>query len=137
MTSFLRLEEQDYSIKIDKDKPEQSTEREYQAYTVLGTQDFLDDESCPRTRLEDDWRTHAKTVQIGSSKRFYVKTGRTGRLFNPLGLYDDGFKKQKLRHASKPNWRMRETTEKVFRQYLEFLKTKNPAYLHNAERSVL
>jgi hypothetical protein len=39
-----------------------------------------------------------------------------------------------MRHAGRPEWEFKETTKQVFDKYINFLKTKNVAWLNNAER---
>jgi len=49
-------------------------------------------------------------------------------------MYSEGMAKKQLRHAGRPEWEFKETNEQVFTKYIKFLKTKNTAWLNNAER---
>jgi len=79
---------------------------------------------------------YAIKLEIGTRIKYYVKRGRHGRLFNPIGLYSEGQSKKQLRHAGRPEWTFSECNERVFSYYIEFLKTRNAAWLNNAEREV-
>jgi hypothetical protein len=49
-------------------------------------------------------------------------------------MYSEGTAKKQMRHAGKPEWEFKETNEVVFNKYINFLRTKNIAWLNNAER---
>ena len=103
------------------------------AYTLLDTRDTLDQDDYPISAKEDSDKTHAKVVLNGTSIRYYVKKNKFNRLYNPIG--NPNIKAS--RHNSRDTWVMKKVIKPVFDQYLEFLKTKNLAYLTNAERSIL
>jgi hypothetical protein len=122
---------------LDPNKDMEDDNRICKNYTLKGKEDFLDTDQFPCVQNEEDIRTHAKLVQIDKSTRYYVKMGKTGRLFDPMGLFDEGQQLKQMRHAARPHWSFRQTSEKVFDLYTSYLKTKNPAHLHNAEREIL
>jgi hypothetical protein len=124
-------------FKINKDVPIESNVRDVLSYTIAGKEEYLDTFSYPRIQHENSQLVHAKCVHVGNSVRYFVKITSTGRIFNPIGMYDESQRLRESRHAGKPNWTWRQTTEEVFMLYLEFLKTKNPAHLLNAERKIL
>jgi hypothetical protein len=68
--------------------------------------------------------------------KYYVKRGAHGRLFNPVAVIDDDPRHLRRRIGS-TEWVFREVNQKVFMLYLNFLKTKNQAYLRNAQREVV
>ena len=119
----------------DVQKPAEEELQEQQAffYTIFGKHDWLDDEGFPRLDVEGA-DTYAKSMTGNERTKFFVKRGRHGRLYNPIGLYSEGTANKQLRHAGKPEWEFREATEKTFNFYIKFLKTKNSAWLSNAER---
>lgn len=127
----------DSMFQIDPNREPIVEDRKVKCYTVKGKEDYLDPDNYPITNIESDIRTHAKLVTIGNTRRYYVKRSKTGRLFNPLGLFDENQQLKQMRHASKPQWEMKMTNQKVFSNYIEFLKTRNEAYLRNAEREEL
>jgi hypothetical protein len=122
---------------IDSEQEELDNNRKVIAFTINGKADYYDTEDYPIVEDENDIRCHAKIVQVGDSYRYFVKVGKTGRLYNPIGLFDENQQNKQMRHAARPQWQMRQTKKKVFEYYLEFLKTKNPSWLHNAEREVV
>lgn len=96
--------------------------RRVASYTNLG--------AASKEGSEDE---HARQVSIGKSNRYYAKVGPTGRLFNPFGNYEEFESKSRRKNRKKP-FELREVTQRVFDFYLQFLKTKNKAWLTNAER---
>jgi len=127
---------------INKDKEIVSDESSLSVYTFKGHEDFLGDEDFPMLDLDDAEEAfvsadaHAIKTVVGIRTRYFVKRGKHGKLFNPIGLYSEGSQYKRERHAGKPAWEIRETTKKIFTYYIKFLRSKNVAWLHNAEREV-
>lgn len=96
--------------------------RRVASYTNLG--------ASSKEGSEDE---HARQVSIGKANRYYAKVGPTGRLFNPFGSYEE-FESKSRRKSRKKPFELKEVTQRVFEFYLQFLKTKNKAWLTNAER---
>jgi hypothetical protein len=96
--------------------------REALAFTIMGYE-------VP----EKDPKAYCKIVRVNDTISYWVLRGPNGKLFNPYGLYEETEIIKRRTAAQKP-FVMRETTEKMFRHYLQFLKSKNPAWLINAER---
>ena len=84
---------------------------------------------------EDGPATYAKKVVYGLKAKYFVKINRQGHCFNPLGIYEIG-KSRSNPKLGERDFRFREVSLQVFDFYLEFLKTKNNAYLLNAQRSL-
>ena len=132
------------NFKIHKDKPsETETDVTHEdvgtlLYTAFGKQDWLDEGGFPRADLEgfDPAQVHAKAVKGDERTKFYVKTGRHGKFFDPAGLYSEGTEYKQKRHAGKPEWELKNVSQKAFDFYINFLKTKNTAWLRNAERAI-
>ena len=101
-------------------------------YTVSGSHDFIDDLSDKKA--EDRHEAHAKFSPDGGKIKFFAKIGKHGRLYNPIGMYSEGTSARNVKHAGRPEWVFRQVTKKVFDYYIQFLKTKNAAWLSNAER---
>ena len=118
---------------VQKPAEEELQEQEAFFYTIFGKHDWLDDEGFPRIN-EETPDAYAKSISGNSETKFFVKRGRYGKLYNPIGLYSEGTANKQLRHAGKPEWEFKKETEKVFNFYINFLKTKNSAWLNNAER---
>jgi len=78
---------------------------------------------------------YAKSVKSHNTYRYFIKCGRDG-FYNPTGMYDEN------RHAKKQRagvdlYKFMEVGYKTFMFYLNFLKTRNPAWLKNANREVI
>ena len=109
--------------------------RTVECYTVLGSQEFFDDDEKPRTSNED--KALAKSVCVGNkTPRFYIKTGTYGKIYNPIGLYSEGHSEKFLAKIGRKQYEFKEVNQRVFDMYVAFLKTKNLAWLNNAEREL-
>ena len=117
-------------------------------YTMHGTGDFVDEDGFSilrdkksrnnfneKTVIKAEQRPNAfaKKVTINGKSRFFVKQGRNGKFFNPLALIPSD-SKQYIRTHGKDEWNYYEVNNKVFKMYLNYLKTKNNAWLVSAER---
>ena len=115
---------------------EENNDSSTEVFTIYGKQEFQDSKGFPRLEEsnEDHADAYAKKIAVGRRTKYYVKRGRYGRLYNPIGLYSEGTARKQMRHAGRPEWEFKETTKQVFDKYINFLKTKNVAWLNNAER---
>jgi|TARA_R100000152_G_C6639631_1_gene84659 hypothetical protein len=116
----------------------QSADNDTLLYTFYGKHEWLDDEGFPRLSNNsfDPSQVHAKILDTGSRKKYYIRTGKYGKPFNPIGLYSEGTEYKQRNHAGKPEWELKPVAEKAFGFYINFLKTKNIAWLRNAEREL-
>tara|TARA_R110000765_G_scaffold142442_2_gene243664 strand:- start:610 stop:990 length:381 start_codon:yes stop_codon:yes gene_type:complete len=121
--------------KIKEDKAEDKS-RTVDVFTISGKETDKDLEGFPRLDPEqqDHYDAYAKRITLGKRVKYYVKRGRYGKLYNPIGMYSEGTAKKQMRHAGRPEWEFKETNETVFNKYINFLRTKNIAWLNNAER---
>jgi len=82
-------------------------------------------------------KCYAKKVTIelegGIKDKFYIKYDDKGFMYDPWGLYTEGAEDKKL-YGDKPTWAFRRTGKKSFYYYLDYLRTRNKAWLRNAER---
>ena len=77
------------------------------------------DENSNIQVAEDSKKVLARKIQRDDgSVKYSIKLDNSARLFNPGSIFKD-------------------VSEKTFSMYLKFLKTKNTAYLHNAEREMM
>lgn len=104
-------------------------------YTILGQHDFLDSDNNPSCH-EDSPHVCAKKITNNTKSRFYIKTGIYGKIYNPIGLYSEGTANKMLAKVGKKAWEYKEVNSKVFDMYTSFLRTKNIAWLNNAEREL-
>ena len=102
-------------------------------YTMFGKHEWVDDGGFPRMDSENV-DTFAKSITDEDKNKFFAKRGRYGKLFNPIGIYSEGTAGKQMRHAGRHEWQFKEVSKKTFDFYIRFLKTKNSAWLHNAER---
>jgi hypothetical protein len=124
---------------INQDKKVSEPTREETVYTMKGDEDYLNNGGYPcldiaMDEAQQNDKAYAIKVCIDEKETYYAKLGTYGRLFNPVGLYSEGTSSQDLKHAGRPRWMLQEVDKKVFDFYVDFLRTKNPSYLHNAER---
>jgi hypothetical protein len=79
-----------------------------------------------------------KTVDTdeGELTYYFIKVDSTGFLFDPWGHYSEGTQAKQSRQSGKPMWNFHKVAKDCFNFYLQFLKTRNKAYLVNAEREV-
>lgn len=120
------------SFIVDKSKTTTKEKAEDSYYTFFGSEDYLDDDGCTRQKTEQN-NTFAK-VQSG---KYYVKTGLDNRLYNPIGMFSEGQHSKVLSKIGKNEFNFKRVNSKVFNLYLTFLKTKNLAWLNNANRELL
>lgn len=103
-------------------------------YTIMGDHDYLDEAKNPLAKTDND-KVVAKKL-VNTKTRYFVKAGPYGKLFNPIGLYSEGLGNRFVAKSGKNLWSFKEVNNKVFDLYVSFLKTKNTAWLTNAEREM-
>lgn len=122
----------DINMFIQDNKPDTRT---VECFTVLGDQTYFD--SKDRPRIDDEDKALAKSVIINNKPpKFYIKTGTYGKIYNPIGLYTEGHSQKFLAKIGKKQFDYKEVNQRVFDMYITFLKTKNLAWLNNAEREM-
>jgi len=121
----------DFFIKQKEETLDKSTE----LFTIIGKHQFLDKNKNPRVNTETA-DTCAKKVTSNSSTKFFIKTGIYGKIYDPIGLYSEGTSAKFLARAGKKAWNYKQVNSRVFDMYLSFLRTKNKAWLTNAEREL-
>lgn len=106
-------------------------------YTVRGREDFVDDDGFFQINFQpvDVAKRNPYVHAIKHQKRFLVKLGENGKLFNPYGPFSEGMETKQ--RVGRPTWKFVNTTESNFKQYITFLKTKNEVFLKNAEREII
>jgi len=119
-------------FELDKNKTAEQSASATEYYTILGDQDFLDENGSPRTSIESN-----KTFAKKQRGKFYVKLGSYNRMLNPMGLFSEGTENKFLSKIGRQEWIFREVKESTFQLYVKFLSTKNIAWLQNAEREMI
>lgn len=129
-------------FRIKKDKSAEildlEEEKEVDLYTFFGKHDFLDELGYPKLRIDKKIidkvfsNNRALAIRINGKKaRYFAKIDSRGKLCDPDGLYS-----QRARPGQK-SLEFKSISEKAFNFYINFLKTKNKAWLNNAERELI
>ena len=105
-------------------------------YTILGNHEFLDKNGNPRVTTDTDSMAKKILLENGNYK-FAIKINRDNRIFNPLGMYSEGRQKRFLNTIGKDEFVFRKVNMDIFDNYVNFLRTRNDAWLKNAERSLI
>lgn len=122
----------DNIFKINNIKEEK--ESEYTYYTLLGKHLSIDENGYPLTDNKE--KSMAYTKNINNNMQYYLKIGLYGKIYNPMGLYSEGKQNKFLSKIGKNEYNFTKVNQKVFDMYLNFLKSKNIAWLNNAEREL-
>ena len=121
----------DLDFTLDQSKKE-TVSHEDEFYTLFGMEDYVDDNGNTR-QTQHGKKTYAKRVD----GKCLVKIGIDGRAFNPLGLFSEGQANKTLAKVGKDQYNFKRVNSKVFDLYVSFLRTKNIAWLNNANRELL
>ena len=102
-------------------------------FTIAGNEEFTLQDS-PRRHKEDD-SVYAKRIQRkDGTYRLSIRTATDGKLYNPMSIYGEEKKTTLLDNICKSNEKFKTVNPKTFDLYIQFLSSKNLAYLFNAER---
>lgn len=89
------------------------------------------------TRNQEDDKVYAKEIQRkDNSTRYVVRRSSNGQLYNPTSIYGEEEERNFLDRVCRSDDKFMTVNHKTFNLYLQFLDTKNPAYLKNAQREV-
>lgn len=116
-----------------KQPPDTNYKTEF--FTLVGQHEYVDSDNNPRLNTETS-NACAKKVITDQSTKYFIKTGLYGKIYDPIGLYSEGTGAKFLARAGKKAWEFKQVNAKVFDMYLTFLRTKNKAWLTNAEREL-
>ena len=125
----------DFIFRPATNKPVNTSSTEYY-YCIFGEHDFIDDQNNPRMNKESP-KTLAKYVDGEISTRYLIKVGAHGRIYNPMGMYSEGNESRFLAKIGKNEWSFKSVNKDIFDKYVNFLRTKNIAWLNNAERDMI
>jgi len=112
-----------------------SNTKNIELFTLIGQHKFLDKNKNPRLDIDND-RVYAKKLIVNNNEKYYIKIGTYGKVYNPIGLFSEGTANKFLSKIGKRAWEFKEVNSKVFDMYINFLRTKNVAWLNNAEREL-
>jgi len=103
-------------------------------FTLSGMEDFLDIDSLPQAKAESDSVFAKRTKRKNGTIKYTIRLSNTGKLYNPVSILGQEINNSFLNRVCRSNNKFAEVNQKVFSWYVKFLKTKNVAWLHNAER---
>lgn len=107
-------------------------------YTIIGQEDFLDNNGMPRSANELSDKTVAKKIVKNNGKvKYSIKIGNNNKLVNPISIYGKEKESSFLDSVCRANHKFIDVNFKTFDMYLNFLKTKNTSWLYNAERELV
>lgn len=115
----------------------ENSDLENEFYTISGDGDFVDSDGNQRLNTETKKVCAKKLYRADGSHRFYIRLANNNSVYNPVSLYGDEKPNTFLDRVVRSGYKFKEVNEKVFKMYLGFLKTKNVAWLHNAEREMI
>lgn len=104
-------------------------------YTIIGHHSSKDEDGFPLTE-KLDIALAKKMTNTDGHDRYFIKIGTYGRPYDPIGMYSENNNNRFLTRAGKKMFDFKEVNEKVFNYYINFLKTKNKAWLNNTEREM-
>jgi hypothetical protein len=116
-------------------RPKDNTNNTIEYFTMIGQHEYIDEDKNPRLNSEKP-NVCAKKIIGDQSTKFFIKTGLYGKIYDPIGLYSEGTGAKFLAKTGKKAWDFKQVNAKVFEMYLTFLRTKNRAWLTNAEREL-
>jgi hypothetical protein len=118
---------------IYSEDKEINTLLEDEYFTVSGLEDYLDINNNPRVTSPEDNKILAKKVtREDSSTKYSIKIDSNGKIYNPVSMYVD--KESFLDKVCRGSEKFKEVNFKIFNMYIHFLRTKNLAWINNAER---
>lgn len=122
----------DFIFTTKKDSVTQQSSVEY--YTVSGQEDFFDDDQIPRANSDCNKVYAKKTIRDNGTVRYSIKLSLNNKLYDPTMQHETKRTKSFLDSTVRDENRFKNVSPSVFNLYLTFLKTKNTAWLHNAQR---
>lgn len=106
-------------------------------YTIIGLEDSLDKDDFPRVHDNDNAKILAKqSIRQDNSIRYSIKIGNNNKIYNPVSIYGQEPENTFLDRVCRSNSKFKDVNAKTFDLYINFLKTKNMAWFHNAEREM-
>jgi hypothetical protein len=108
-----------------------------QYYCMVGNQDYTDDSGLPRLKNDSSLTLAKKIEKTDAQPQFFIKISNQNKLFNPLdsGLEDKSY--SIVDNVCRPSDKFKSVNSTVFAMYLNFLSSKNIAWLNKAEREMI
>lgn len=112
----------------------------YKNFTISKHADYKDQDGNYIV-IDDKPRENAFTYayfaedEETGKKKYFIRTNNNGRLFDPYGIYTEGYQLKKM--AGQSQWKFRECAEDAFKHYTHFLRTRQEMHLRSAERVMI
>ena len=103
-------------------------------YTILGHHDYIENDKPVTDNAE---KSLAKTITKNGTTRYFVKIGQYGKLYNPIGMYSEGKDTKFLSKIGKNEFEFKQVNMRIFDLYVQFLTSRNIAWLNNAQRELV
>ena len=103
-------------------------------YTITGDEDFFDDDQLPRLNYDSENVYAKKTIRDNGTIRYSIRLSLSNKLYDPMSQMGVDKTKSFLDNTVRDENRFKNVSPKVFDMYTTFLKTKNKAWLNNAQR---
>lgn len=137
MREQINMEDIIYRSKKDIIEPTINSSNEDRFYTSIGEQEFIDEDGYSRVS-EQASNIYAKSLNNNNKEtKYYVKSNRYGKLYNPTGMTTEGQHKRFNKMIGANEFNFKRVNQRIFELYINFLKTKNTAWLNNAERELV
>lgn len=128
---------EDFIFRSDKNRTDQTqTEDPNKYYTAFGEQEWLDEDGNSRVNSNSDKIYAQSKPNEHGTVHYFVKANKYGKLYNPTGMYTEGQHKRFNKVLGAQEFQFKKVNLRVFELYTSFLKTKNTAWLNNAEREM-
>jgi len=124
----------DFLFTIDKTKQDITT---HEWYCCIGNEDFLDDNGRPRTKTNNDKTVATKVSRTNSPDQYMIRLSTQNKLFNPVSVFDNEQSSSIIDNTCRPTNRFINVNQTVFDYYIQFLMSKNVAWLNKAEREMI
>lgn len=111
-------------------------DKTYSYFTMLGQHDYLDSDKNPRLNENNNNTLAYSVLQNSKQEQYYIKIGAHGKVYNPIGMFSEGSANKFISKVGKKAWEFKRVSPSVFNFYVRFLRTKNIAWLRNAEREM-
>ena len=103
-------------------------------FTTTDKADFTDENGFSRSKIDSESVLAKKNIRKNGSIKYIIRLGNNGKFLNPFSIYDREHDNIFINKVCRSNNKFKEVNAKVFGFYMEFLNTKNIAWLNNAER---
>jgi len=118
------------SIFVDKS----NNETEIELFTTPDKADYTDNNNIARSKEDNNFIYAKKYTRKNGTIKYTVRMGNNSKFVNPFTIYDKEHENLFINNVCRSSDKFKEVSVKVFKLYIQFLNTKNIAYLNNAER---